>query len=127
LIAQIFSSSSAILTFSASPAQPGNANAVADPESGDSSCQSLDASDNFISRDQRQLRIGQFTIHVQIGPANRTGAHLNQHLSFAWIWRWQIPQAQRLAGLGKNNGMHLWLKNSRHSNDSCTRQKVVGL
>jgi len=40
-----------------------------------------------MSKDQRQFRPVQLAVHdMKIGPANRAGGHLDQHL--AWAGRW---------------------------------------
>src|SRR4051812_5524064 len=80
--AQVLAIGNAILAFAASPAEPGNPDAIASLKILDAVSDFLDASDNFVTGHERQLWFRQLAIDdVQIRPANRTRADLHQQLT----------------------------------------------
>jgi hypothetical protein len=67
----------------------------------------FDSSDNLVTENQRQFRIGQFAIdHVKVGAANRAVADPNEQLSRAWLRFCYITQLQRLPWLVENHRAH---------------------
>jgi hypothetical protein len=57
-------------------AEPRYADAFADREPVYLIAQRIDPADDFVARDNRHVRVRQFTVHdMEICPANTTGAH----------------------------------------------------
>ena len=84
--AEILAARAAEIAFAASPSEPRNADAFAGPKTIDAVTEFFDVSDNFVSWNQRQLRIRQLTVdNVQIGAANRARRHAHEHFARAWM------------------------------------------
>src|SRR5438067_13620777 len=111
IIAKILSARSAIRAIPIGPAYPRDSHAVSDCEGGSGlsaatvgTLRSLPnrfadffhSSDNLVTENQRQLRIGQFAVdHMKVSAANRAGASAHEQLSPARLRLWHIPQLQR--------------------------------
>ena len=84
--AEILAARAAEIAFAAGPSEPRNADAFADPKTSDAFTEFFDVSDDFVSWNQRQLRIRQLTVdNVQIGAANRARRHAHEHFARAWM------------------------------------------
>src|SRR5215475_3812278 len=96
VIAKIFSSGTAINAVAVSPPKPRDSHAIVDCEGANGlsaatvgTLRSLphfadlfDSSDNLMTENQRQLRIGQFGIdHVKVSATNRAGTDAHEQLS----------------------------------------------
>ena len=90
VIAKIFTVRSTISAIAIGPAEPRNSNAISDFELRIADCglrigpgaDLIDATDNLMTKNQWQLRIGEFAINnVQIGPANGAGVDANKQFS----------------------------------------------
>src|ERR1700730_11198598 len=75
-LAKIFAIRSAINAISVSPSKPRNADAITDRKSVHAIPDLFDAPHNLMPQNQRQLRVGQFTIdNVKVGAADGAGIH----------------------------------------------------
>src|SRR6185369_13800352 len=119
VIAKILSAGSAIRAIAVGPAEPRDSHAISDCEGGSGlgaatvgTLRSLphftdffDSSDNLVTENQRQLRIGQFAIdHVEVSAANGAGADPHEQLSPARLRPWHIAQLQGLFRFVENHG-----------------------
>src|SRR5947208_7523404 len=86
VIAKILSAGSAIRAIAVGPAKPRDSHAISDCEVRVFITDLFHAADNLVTENQRQFRIGQFSIdHVKVSAANRAGADAHEQLSFAWL------------------------------------------
>src|SRR5436305_9410143 len=107
-VAKILPIRTTIDTFPIGPAQPGDADTIADLEFRICSFGDLfDPSDDLMSENQRQFRVGQLTIDdVKIGPANCACRNTHEQLSPARLWFWHIAQLQWPRWLVENHRAH---------------------
>jgi len=86
VITEIFLIPDAIRTHAAGMAKPRNTDSLANTESLNTRSKRVDPANNFMARDDRNLRVWQFAIDdVQIGAANATNGHLHADLSVSWL------------------------------------------
>src|SRR5919109_2016570 len=86
-VAEILSSTQAIGTLVATPAEPGDADAIAEPEALHGFPSLLDCSHDFVTGYERKLWLGQLAInHVKVSAANRAGMNADQNLARARFW-----------------------------------------
>src|ERR1700730_5923772 len=98
VVAKILAVRSTINAFAIRPAQPRNPDAVADREIFDALAGLLDAPDNLMSQNQRQLRVGQFAIdNMKIGPANGAGVNPDKQLACLRLWFWHVTGYERFS------------------------------
>src|SRR5436190_22897414 len=97
-IAKIFAIRSTINAVAVGPAEPWNADAVAQGKSFDTSADLFDTSGNLVAQDQWQLWVRQFAIdNVKIGAANRARGHAQQQFSGPRLWLWHLARDERVA------------------------------
>src|SRR4029453_16146198 len=107
VITKILPAGSAIRAIAIGPPKPRDSDAISDCEVRILSADFFDLSDNLVTENQRQLRIGQFAIdHVKVGAANRAGPDTNEQLSPARLRLWHIAQLQRVFRFIENHGAH---------------------
>jgi hypothetical protein len=95
VIAKILSAGSAIRAIPVGPAKPRDSHTISDCEVRIFFADFFDSSDNLVTENQRQFRIGQFAIDdVKVSAANRAGADAHEQLSFARLRLWHIAQLQ---------------------------------
>src|SRR6266568_1972400 len=95
VIAKIFSARSAIRAITVGPAKPRDSHTISDREVRIFFADFFDSSDNLVTENQRQFRMGQFAInHVKVSAANRAGADPHEQLSPARLRFWHIAQLQ---------------------------------
>src|SRR3982074_2211310 len=108
VIAKILAIRSTITAFAIGPAEPGNANAIANRKFFDVAAELCDATDNLVPEDQRQFRIRQFAIDdMQIGAANRAGGNAHKQLASRRLGLWNIAQSQRNLRPIQNHRAHV--------------------
>src|ERR1700730_17640886 len=108
VVAKILSGRSTINGFAIRPAQPRNPDAVTDRKIFDALASLLDAPDNLMSQNQRQLRVGQLAINnVQIGPANGAGVNPDKQLACLPLWFRHIVQHERFSRFLQNHRAHV--------------------
>jgi hypothetical protein len=113
-VAKVLAAGAAIGTNPASASEPGDADALAGREAGDAVPQLLDRTDDFVSRHDRQLRVGQLAVDdVQVGAADAAGAHLHDDLAGSGSRPGHFDQSQRLAGPLQAHGSHRRLLSAR--------------
>jgi hypothetical protein len=121
VIAKILSTGSAIRAIAIGPAKPRDPHAIADCEDGSGlgaaivgTLRSLphfaylfDFSDNLVTENQWQLRIGQFAIdHVKVSATNRAGVDSHEQLSPTRLRLRHIAQLQGLFRPVENHRAH---------------------
>ena len=90
----------AIRTYAAGGSEPGNADAHPRPESVDIRADPIDASDDFVTGNDRQLRTGQFAIDdMKVSPANAAGRDPHAHFARDRLRVGQLGKNKRLSGL----------------------------
>src|SRR5438874_13811885 len=95
VIAKVLSAGSAIRAIAVGPAKPRDSHAISDCEVRSFFADFFDSSDNLVTENQWQFRIGQFAIdNVKVSAANRARAHPHKQLSFAWLRLRHIAQFQ---------------------------------
>ena len=100
VIAKILSAGSAIRAIAIGPAKPRDSHAISDCEVRIFFADFFDLSDNLMTENQRQFRIGQFAIdNVKVSAANRAGADAHEQLSLAWLRLRHIAQLQGLVSV----------------------------
>ena len=81
VVTQVLAQRHAIRARAACMAEPRYAHTLANLEIPDVRAYRVDATDNFVTRDDGHLRVGQLAIHdVQVGAANAAGGHLDANL-----------------------------------------------
>ena len=106
-IAKIFAASCAVETGAAGAAQPGNADALAQPQVRNALAEGLDATDNLVARRNRKLRLPQVPIHhMQISAAYTAGRHPNPYLARARLGQRQNLLLQGPARPPQDHGAH---------------------
>src|ERR1700730_10772079 len=86
MVTKIFLAALAVLANSIRVMQPRNANPRADHVAACACSLFLDDADNLMSRYDRRLPRGQFSLdHMQIGAAYAANVHSNQHLAFSGV------------------------------------------
>src|SRR5262245_6665899 len=106
-LAQILAAATAELTGAAGEAQPGHADALADPEAVDAVAERGHRADDLMAGDERQLRPAQFTIDdVEVRAAHAAGADLDQQLSSGRIAQRQRAPFERMAGGAEHHRIH---------------------
>ena len=97
LVAEVLATRRAVTARAARPAEPGDAEASAvlrDP-------------DDLVARDERQLRARELAVDdVEIGPADTTGLHLQQHLTGAGDRAVDPGELERRSRRLKHHGLH---------------------
>src|SRR5437773_4930506 len=107
IIAKILSAGSAIRAIAVGPAKPRDSHPISDCEVRISFADFSDSSDNLMTENQRQFRIGQFPIdHVKVSAANRARADAHEQLSFAPLRLRHIAQFQGLFRFVENHCTH---------------------
>src|SRR5437016_3185431 len=107
IIAKILSAGSAIRAIAVGPAKPRDSHPISDCEVRISFADFFDSSDNLVTENQRQFRIGQFAIdHMKVSAANRAGANTDEQLSPARLRLWHITQLQGSFRFVENHGTH---------------------
>jgi hypothetical protein len=107
VIAKILSAGSAIRATAIGPAKPRDPHAFPDCEVQTFFADFFDLSYNLVTENQRQFRIGQFTIdNVKVSAANRARADAYEQLSLAWLRLWRIAQLQDLFRFVENHRAH---------------------
>src|SRR5258705_9045750 len=107
VIAKILSAGSAIRAITIGPAKPRDSHAISDCEVRVFFPDFFDSSDNLVTENQRQLRIGQFAIdHMKVSAANRAGTDAHEQLSPARLRLWHITQLQGSLRFVENHGTH---------------------
>ncbi len=87
IVAEIFLAILAIRTSAAGPAQPGDADAVADFKLNDAIAPLRHFADDLMAEDERQFGLRQFAVdNVQIGAADGAGVDADQELARAGAW-----------------------------------------
>jgi hypothetical protein len=125
VIAKILSAGAAIRTIAIGPAKPRNSDAISDSKDGSGlSGATVDMlrsvprffadffnlSDNLVTENQRQLRIGQFAVcDVKVSAANRAGPDAHEQLSPARLRLWHIAQFQWSSRFVENHRAHVTL------------------
>jgi hypothetical protein len=80
--AKIFHARNAVHALSATPPEPGNANAVSLAEAAHPAAGGFHDADNLMARHEGELGIGQFSIHdMEVGAADRAGTDAYDDLS----------------------------------------------
>jgi hypothetical protein len=106
-IAEILAVRFAKCAFSACPTEPWDADAIANLKLRDTFANRFDASDNFMSENEREFWLRQFAIDdVQIRPANRAGGDADEKLVRARSRRQDIPWRERLANFFEHHCAH---------------------
>ncbi len=106
-VAQILAAAAAVIADAAGPAEPGDADPVADREAVGIGAPLHHHADDLMTRHQRQFRLRQLTVEdVQIGAAHRAGLDHDQQLPRTGPRRQQIGRDQRLARGGQQLGAH---------------------
>src|SRR5213076_2197244 len=86
IIAKILSAGSTIRAIAIGPAKPRDSNASPDYVVRIFFADFFNSSDNLVTENQRQFRIGQFPIdHVKVSAANRARADAHEQLSFTCL------------------------------------------
>ncbi len=80
-VAQVFPAAAAIFAFPAGPAEPGDADPVANRKAVDFAPLLNDGADDLVPQHQRQFGVGQFAVEdMKVGPADGAGLDRDQHL-----------------------------------------------
>ena len=123
-IAKIFTTGPAELTFTTRPAQPRNADPIALAKSFYIASNFFDASHDFVSGNQRQLRGRQFAIdNVKIGAADGAGGNAQEDLPGIRSWFENVAQLQLLFGRIEYHCAHNEQNSGRFSALSRTRSE----
>jgi hypothetical protein len=105
--AEILAAGETEIAFAASPPEPRNTDALTDVKIIDAFTEFFDLSDDFVSRNQRQLWIWQFTIDdVQIGAAHRARRHAHEDFARAWMRNWHFAPRERLPCGPQHHRLH---------------------
>src|SRR6266567_104934 len=84
MVAEIFVALLAEAAHAAGISKPGDSDPVADPMRCDVAADKINAADNLVARNNRIFDGGKLGVdHMQIGPADPTGAHSDANLSLA--------------------------------------------
>lgn len=82
MVAEFFAMIDAVRTRAAGVSQPRDAHSFAHTHAFHACTDGIDAPDDFVSGNDRHLRIGQLAIdHVQVGAAHATGADRDAYLA----------------------------------------------
>jgi hypothetical protein len=107
VIAKILSAGSAIRAIAVGPAKPRDSHTISDCEVRIFFAAFFDLSDNLVTENQREFRIGQFAIgHVKVSAANRAGADAHEQLSPAGLRLGHIAQLQGSFRFVENHCTH---------------------
>lgn len=90
-----------------SPSQPGNTNLIAKAETGNARPKALDATNNFMTGNQRQYGVRQFTVDdMQICPTHAASLNAQPDLVFPRVRCIEFDRAKGSADLLENHGAH---------------------
>src|SRR5215469_8583239 len=107
VIAKILSAGPAIRAIAIGPAKPRDSHTIPDREGRVSFADLFDSSDNLVTENQGQFRVGQFTInHVKVSAANRAAADPHEQLSPVRLRFRHVPQLQRSFPFVENHRAH---------------------
>ena len=117
----------AIRTFTASVAEPGDANALADPKSFDAISKHIDSTDNFVTGDNRDLGVWQFSIHdVKVSSANAAGKNLHPDLPGSGLVVGELGPLKRSLKLLQDHCVHGFLRSCLIGGPE-RRRRMVGM
>ena len=106
-IAQILAPGAAIRTGAICAAEPRHTDALAEREAGHARSDRRDTADNFVSRDDRQLRVRQVAVdHMQIGAAHPASGDLDQDFAAGRLRDRPLAQNQRCVRPIQNHRAH---------------------
>ena len=118
-VAQILAAGAAVAALPAGPAEPRDADVVADPEPGHAGPQGRDRADDLVAEHQRQLRIGQVPVSdVEVGATHAAGRDRDEDLAGARFRLGKVGQSQRAARAVEEHGAH-------QAGSCCVRQWIV--
>jgi len=99
VVAEVLAPFDAILATVTRPAEPRDANPIAERKRIDPGAQSNDRTHHFVSGNHRAHRIGKIAVQeVQIRSAHATRSHLDQHLSRAGRWDLDSLEGEAFSG-----------------------------
>ena len=107
LVAEVLLPVSAITAVSAGVAKPGYPDTPAKPVPGNTLTDRLDATHDFMSRNERQLRTGQVTVdHMEIGATDGTGLAPDENLACSRQRVLPFQKHQRLPNFVQHHRAH---------------------
>ena len=110
-VAEIFHAVATISADTAGMAEPGDTDAVADPERRDVAADQFDAANDFVARHDWVSDVGEFGIdNVEVGPANPAGTDFHPNLFVARDWILAFPHLKWRAWSRQQHGMHWFLR-----------------
>ena len=107
-VAEVFPAASAIGTFAAGIAQPGNADPFANFQGCDPGTECIHPADHLMAGHDRIGDVRQFSIDdMQIGPAHAAGGDLDAHIAGPGDRIFPRLKPKRRAGRRQDHGVHL--------------------
>jgi hypothetical protein len=105
---QIFAAALALRALATRVAEPRNTDAIAGNEVGHTVTHLIDDADDFVTGDQRDLRVGQIAVdHMEIRPAHAACAHLDQQLARQRNRQLALDRLELVGALtGQHHGLH---------------------
>jgi hypothetical protein len=107
-VTEIFLAASAIGTFAAGVAQPGNADPLANFQGCDPSTECIHPTDHLMAGHDRIGDVRQFSIDdMQIGPAHAAGGDIDAHIAGPGDRIFPRLKPKRRTGRRQDHGVHL--------------------
>ena len=127
-VAKVLPAAPAIAAFAASVSEPGNPDALSDPERGYTLAERFDPADHLVAGNDGVVYVRQFAVDdMQIGPADATSIDPDPHIAGAGCRILPFLQLKRRAGRRQNHGLHCVAVLHRRPTISRRRNKSLTL